>query len=791
MKIKWTMYKKIQLTIVGVLILIFAVSQITISNMVKTTLEKTFVTNGGNTSVLLQKNMEVLFNDAYNSLTLMDSQFSGEARDDQDLREYLSLIRKTKPYVSNTFIAFEDGTYILEPHKDLSESFDPTTRDWFQSAFTSRELVWSQPYTDIVTGDIVITGSYFLEFEGTYGVAGLDINLDNLPGFLSIKEVTDNSFIILVDRDDTIIYDSKNAYTGAKLKNIGDKEFLQAGLVTGAIETSQGQYYLRTLNYANMRLIAFIPSQDINRATFGIQVFASIVLISALILGIIISRWMVLRITKPIEGLTETMLRVGKDSELHHYEGSANDEIKTLISGYNTMVDNVNDQKKALKNLSSELMASERKLQEQYDKVSDMAYFDFLTGLPNRLSFEEALRERILADEPFALMYIDLDNFKYINDTYGHNYGDQALKEIGNRLSIKDSDRYFPARLSGDEFGIIFSYDSIEGIEETCLKVLHSIEEPMIIHKLAFKTTGSIGISIYPDDGRSYETLFSNADIAMYEAKKNSKNQYKIFRQSFRKDLIDRVNIETALRNALEKQEIYVCYQTLIDYKTKSVRGFEALARFESKELGFISPDVFIPIAEHNLEINPLGHYVLEKAVSFGLKLFKRMGRYYEINVNVSSVQLHQEAFFHEVIDVLERFDYPAEYLNLEITESVALDTDQVIHDKLKALKAYGIGISIDDFGTGYSSLNHLIDLDLSHLKIDREIILRASHHKIVYRLIQGIVEFAHAMGLKVVAEGIEDERMEELMGQLNVDLCQGYLYSKPLKEEDVYTYLE
>ena len=571
---------------------------------------------------------------------------------------------------------------------------------------------------------------------------------------------------------------------------IKDEAFLESNLISGYLKTNKGYYYLRSFFHTDMRLIVHIPSSDIKKAMLGVQLLSALILLFALILGMLISKWLIRRITKPIEDLTDTILKTSGDNELLIYKGSTTDEIKTLIDVYNTMTENVNQQRNSLKKLSVDLLRSEKKLQEQYSKVSDMAYFDYLTNLPNRASFEEALKRKISENKTFALMYIDLDNFKYINDTYGHHYGDQALQQIGDRIKGSSNHDYFAARLSGDEFGIIFGYETQEDIDGTCIAILEKIEAPMLIHTLSFKMTGSIGISIFPDDGNSSETLFSNADIAMYEAKKNSKNQYKIFKKIFRENLIDRVTIETALSDAIANDEIYLCYQPLVDYKTKRIVGFEALARFNSKQLGLISPDIFIPIAEHNLEINPLGHYILNSAIAFAKELFEKYGRYFEMNVNVSSIQLHQGSFIEDVIKILKVYDYPPEYLNLEITESVALNTDQLLHEKLKYLRDYGIGISIDDFGTGYSSLTHLIDLEISHLKIDRDIIIRATHYENVYKLIQGIVVFAHAMKLKVVAEGIENKHMEQLMGDLEVDLCQGYLYAKPLEEKDLYDYL-
>ena len=792
MKYEKTLYRKVQIILFLIILLIFIVALITVSSLVNNTVEETYGNNGLNTVSLLQKNIEVLFNDAYNSLDLIKNQFSdSSSKENRDeIRNFLYLLKETKPYIINAFVAFDDGTYVLEPDVDIREGFDPRQRPWYQKAYQNRYVQWSEPYTDVVTQNIVITGSYYIPFENYGGVVGLDIALEDLPGFLSMHKISDQGYILLVDDQDNIILDSKNQHTNEKLMVIEDDEFLDSQLITGFLKTDKGYYYLRKVVYTDMRLIGFIPESDVRNAAEGVVILSALILLAALLLGLFLARTLLKRITSPIEALTNIIVDNVTSDALIPYDGDSTDEIKALIEGYNRMVVHVNDQREALKSLSTDLMTSEKKLQDQYDKVSEMAYYDYLTLLPNRISFEDKVKASVENKDFFALLYMDLDNFKYINDTYGHHYGDQVLKEIGQRLEKYLKTSTFVARLSGDEFGIMYIYKDLEDLKALSKDILQGIEEPLTINTLTFSMTASIGISLYPQDGKTFERLLSNADIAMYEAKRNLKNQYRVFHPSFRENMIDRLAIESALVAAIEEDEIYLAYQALVDYETKAVIGFEALARFESKKLGPIPPDVFIPIAEHNLFIHTLGYYVLEEALIFGGQLYKEHQRYYEMNVNVSSVQLHHDDFLSDVLELLATHDYPPEYLNLEITESVALDTDTSLHEKLRILRSHGIKISIDDFGTGYSSLNHLIALEISHLKIDRDIILRATEHKIIYQLIKGIVEFAHAMSLQVVAEGIENENMESLMGALGVDLCQGYLYSKPLIKEEVNAFL-
>lgn len=790
MKVKWTLYRKIQLIIILIMLLIFVISQVTLSQLINNSIRNNFEDNVINTSMLLQENFEVIFSDANNTLNFLKKQYENSFRDDDYIRDYLEVLIETKYYIVNSFVAYNDGTYVLTPHVDLV-NFDPRVRPWYASAYETKSMVWSEPYTDIVTGDLVITGSVYLKLKKTDGVLGLDIRLKSLPGVINTTRISENGYILLVNDEDKIIVDTKGFFTNESLRDINDDALVESRLITGTIETDKGLYFMRRLSQTNMRLIAFLPYTDLNDAARKVQLIFSIVIIIAVIAGGFISYFFARRITKPIEELTSTMIESQTEEELIRFNYQTNDEINTLIEGYNSLADSVNKQNKELKAVSVELKKSENKLQEQYDRVAELAYFDHLTGLPNRLKFEQQTKLLINDKTPFSLFYIDLDDFKYINDTYGHNYGDFVLQIVSRRFKNCCEGEFFGSRLSGDEFGLLIPNKTSAEIEEIAIKLLGVMQKSITFNDLEFNVTGSIGICSYPVDGRSFEDIMANADIAMYEAKLKSKNQYMIFNQVLRTNLIDRVNIETQMRTAIEKGEFFLCYQPLLDLKSKKVKGLEALVRWKSEEMGMIYPNTFIPIAEHNLFINPLGYFVMEEAIKFGKHLYERFGEYFEVNVNVSIVQLHLEEFSETVLSFLEKYNYPPECLNLEITESVALDKDNKIRDKLMYLRTHGIKLSLDDFGTGYSSFNHLLSISLTHLKIDRSIIGEATEKLVVKKLVQGIVEFAHAVDIRVIAEGIENETSEKMVEEMNIDTAQGYKYAKPLEESEFIKYLE
>ncbi|MCH4888449.1 EAL domain-containing protein [Acidaminobacter sp. JC074] len=791
MKFKWTLFRKIQLGLTGVLLMVFIIMQLTMSYFIREAVSRNEEQISIQTAVLLQKNLGVVFNDAIESLQFLENHYYDVSRGDMEIDRDLFQLTEIKGSIRNAFVIYNDGSFILKPEAKIPIDFDPRTRDYYKAAYESRQIHWSQPYVDMATKELVITSAMYIQFQDIDGVIGVDINLNEIPNILSASQIGETGYSLLVSEDNRIIADSNLDLIDRPLDVINDPEFLEMDLITGIAATNKGTYYLRRINQSNMRLISFLPHSDVSRSVSFSTRMVSVLLLIAFFLSSILTYLITRRIIKPIKRLEETM-KVSETSDMMiALELNTNDEINTLITGYNTLAEHVNQQNEELITLSNELIESEKELQKQYDKVSELAYTDHLTGLPNRVRFEEETKRYIRDEEDFAMMYMDLDNFKYINDTYGHNYGDVVLQIISKRIKDCCVKNHFSSRISGDEFAILTKHVSEEKLSQMALKLLETISKPIYYNELEFTITGTIGISQYPYDGKNYEDLLSNADIAVHEAKSLSKNHYLIFSTDLRDDMLNRVILENQLLSAITNDELYLSYQPLIDFKSKKVYGFEALCRWENSQLGFVSPEVFIPLAEKTLLINSIGQFVLDEAIRFGAELNKETGRFYEMNVNVSLLELHQEGFVDQVVRTLEKYHFPSEFLNIELTESVASDSSVTIRQRIDKLRMLGIGLSIDDFGSGYSSLNQLTKINVTHLKIDRLLIVEASKDQAVYQLLRGIVEFAHIIDLKVIAEGIEDKHMEMLMLKMNIDYAQGYLYSKPIRDHEVYDYLE
>lgn len=418
--------------------------------------------------------------------------------------------------------------------------------------------------------------------------------------------------------------------------------------------------------------------------------------------------------------------------------------------------------------------------------VEHMAFYDHLTGLPNRRllkqTVEDMIESRKKSQHPFALLYMDLDRFKNINDSMGHYVGDQLLKAVGARLQTLIRQNDLVGRLSGDEFLILCSSTTKQGAEMVAQRIVDEISKSFMIDHLEVFIAPSIGISMFPEDGTQYETVIRNADSAMYLAKQSGKGTYRFFTEELYNDLMQRTLIEMELRQVLKKNELSLHYQPQFEFSTGNLIGVEALVRWKHASRGMISPGEFIPIAEETGMILPIGLWVLETACSQA-KAWQELGyASFLMSVNVSLRQFKSANFVKDVKNTLLKTGLQPQYLNIEITESMTLDVNysQVI---LQELRDIGIKISIDDFGTGYSSLSHLSKFPLTHLKIDQSFIKELSSNSVI---VKAIIDLAKNLHLRVIAEGVETQEQAAFLKTLNCDEAQGYLYSKPIPHKDV-----
>lgn len=428
---------------------------------------------------------------------------------------------------------------------------------------------------------------------------------------------------------------------------------------------------------------------------------------------------------------------------------------------------------------------TERKLAEQ--KVKRMAYYDFLTDLPNHRLFEKKLEKAIhhaeQLNEQFAVMFIDLDRFKYINDSMGNIVGDQILKQIAQNVQGQVRRGDLVGRQGGDEFVILLPNIDKKEASKIAERLIESLGKPLIFNDIDIFVNTSIGISLYPEDGVTSKELIRHANIAMYQSKQNEWNSYHFFTKALYQEAAEKSLLSSELRWAIEKNQLTLHYQPQIDLKTGKISGVEALVRWHHPEYGMISPARFIPLAEESGFIISIGKWVLEKACLQAKEWQKKGLPPIQISINVSPREFRQPSFIKQVKDTLKTSGLEPCYLNLEITENIMSD---VHHCKitLEKLRELGVKVSVDDFGTGYSSLSYLNDFPLTHLKIDQAFVreLNKSNRAIV----KTIISLAMNLNLKVVAEGVETEEQASFLNSLACDNVQGYLYSKPLPHDQI-----
>ena len=494
-------------------------------------------------------------------------------------------------------------------------------------------------------------------------------------------------------------------------------------------------------------------------------------------------------ITLPLLSLTETMRKVIKDGDFSERAIiSSKDEIGELASVFNHMVDELSHREFSLHQELKERRRIEARL-------SQIAHFDLVTHLPNRHSFNSQIDRALLNHkydlEKFALIYIDLDNFKYVNDTFGHHVGDLLLARIADRLrkSIRQED--FVARLGGDEFVIIMSeFTDTSQIRTAAGNILAILQAPYILDGNEVFIGASIGITICPDNGEDRETLQRQADNAMYQAKNLGKNNVQFYQADLFPGNRNRINVEAQLRRSLEYGEIVVHYQPIVEIPTKRIVGFEALVRWIKNDGSVVGPNEFIPLAEEIGLIIDIGRFVINTSAAQTADWVNRFGLTFT-SVNFSSRQFKHSNLAEDINSALQSSRLLPANFEMEITESVLMENSTESMKLLDQLIGQGMGIAIDDFGTGYSSLSYITSFPISKIKIDQSFVAKLPNDKNALAVVTAIIGLAKSLNLKVVAEGIETAEQLSCLAMLGCQYGQGYLFSKPLSALEATKLLE
>ncbi|MEW8062157.1 MAG: EAL domain-containing protein [Candidatus Thiodiazotropha sp.] len=432
-------------------------------------------------------------------------------------------------------------------------------------------------------------------------------------------------------------------------------------------------------------------------------------------------------------------------------------------------------------------------IKEAQDQINFLAHHDALTRLPNRALFRErfdhALMHARRENASIALLFLDLDRFKTVNDTLGHPVGDQVLLEVSKRMNqiVRASDTL--ARLGGDEFVLLLEEQTdAQHAAVVARKLLDLFSRPMIIGEHELVVTASIGITLYPNDGEDSDKLIRHADRAMYDAKQQGRNTYRFFTQALTEGALERLMMENHLRHAVTRNELILHYQPIVNLETRQLQGIEALVRWQHPEHGLIAPGLFIELAEEIGIIGEIGQWVLRAACT-QLARWDRDGfKVPRISVNLSVQQIDREGLVTMVSEELDSSGLSPERLELEVTESMLIRNPELSRTVLSELRTIGVKFAIDDFGTGYSSLAYLKLLPLDHLKIDQSFVRDIGKDANDEAIVRAIIAMSKSLGLESVAEGVEEAHQARFLQQAGSDLAQGYLYSRPLPADEIFS---
>jgi len=429
------------------------------------------------------------------------------------------------------------------------------------------------------------------------------------------------------------------------------------------------------------------------------------------------------------------------------------------------------------------------KLKENEERIKNQAYYDPLTELPNRRLFDDRLSMAVAHAHRhgtrLGVMFLDLDRFKQINDIFGHNAGDDLLREVTGRLRrvVREDDTI--ARMGGDEF-ILLAADVADEDDMAHLarRILEIFQEPLHIQETEVRVTGSIGISLYPDDAMEPEGLIRCADAAMYRSKDLGRNSFHFFTQAMNTHSFQQLTLESGLQRAIERDELWLAYQPVVDGSTGDLVGAEALVRWEHPEMGTVSPGKFIPLAEESGLILPLGEWVLDRVCS-QLNTWEERAPGFRVSLNLSAHQIRQPDLCERTQAIIEERGTDPARLVFELTESALMEDTERTVALLRRVQSTGIAVAADDFGTGYSSLRYLKRFPLSFLKVDQGFVRELTENEEDAVIVEAVIGLAHSLGLTVVAEGVETDAQRAFLGQNNCDRIQGFLYGTPMPAEE------
>lgn len=688
----------------------------------------------------------------------------------------------------NYYIYDIDGYLVVSSSADASADWTETmtapinsiteTTVFSQSDFTHNTM---DIVTPVIVKDSVIGlirtnisanyfGNYLADAQGNF-----IIDENNEPLFGYTIESNDDSLLL------THLESIQTSQTDGKENSFENGAFS---------ESSDYIYGYAPIDGYNWIYVAKQDTSTYMSIVSTLPVIFLILLITVIIISIQFSQNLAIKYTQPILELSEKMQNAADGQLDVQCNIEQEDEFGTLSNNFNQMMNIISTNYREISNAQKALENSQHELQNNYESIEKLAYTDALTGLYNRMAFFKYATE-ILSDNQgglknHAVIFIDLDGFKSINDTLGHDYGDLLLQAVAAKLNSFIQDDDILARNGGDEFVILRNRVETQESLEDFLKTLVSIAtQPFVLNDETVHITLSAGAALFPQNGLSLNELMKNADIAMYSSKNTGKNSYTFFSSSMEDEVNRRNDLIDILRDAIDNNDIYLLYQPQADVATGEIIGCEALMRLNSPIVGFVSPDEFIPVAEECGLIDELGEWALIEACRFNQRLIDAGFKPLRISVNVSTAQLRGDRLIKAVQALPEKTLMPLQYLEIELTESVLMKNFDHNLALINQLKALNVQIALDDFGTGYSSFSYLTRIPINTLKIDKSFISGIVENENDTYIAGTIINLAHQLGISVIAEGVETIEQLRILQKQMCDTLQGYFFSRAISEKD------
>ncbi|MEY2632660.1 MAG: hypothetical protein RIR00_1314 [Pseudomonadota bacterium] len=726
------------------------------------------------------------------------------------------LNRLTDPAQPGRHHFFQWQGEALESEEWRSMQYDPRQRPWYKSALrpASHTVHWTEPYLFFTTGDPGITGSILSHgADGEALVVGFDLRLNELSRITREIKVGERGLVMVLTAEHRLLglpglpqFEQAGAVKAALLSpadrielgpaGLAYAEWRQQGQPAGHLvefDGGDGDWLARfdsfRLGERQFWIAVVAPEADFRLSLASLAEVISAVILLALALALFVSRRIARRVSAPLEVLANESERIGRlDFAPTPVPESDIREVRQLTLAHDKM-------RNLLQQYQQTVADQEQGLRDALESLRFLAHHDPLTSLPNRVLFYQRLAASI--DQAarnhgeLAVLFVDLDHFKVVNDSLGHEIGDNLLQQVAQALNLCLRGSDLIARHGGDEFIVLAEAPKVAApAEEIANRLIEALSRPFLIEGNEFYVTCSIGIALYPQHGADGQALLRCADTAMYRAKGAGRNRYEIYVESMNNEALERVRLESQLRRAIEFGQLQLHYQPQVNLQTGELVGVEALCRWYHPELGQVPPTRFIPLAEETGFIVTLGAWVLHQACQ-QVAAWQNQGiELPRVSINVSVRQLERGNLVELISETLIRSGLEPQRLELEITESFFLPNGQV-YDLLYALRNLGIQLAVDDFGTGYSSLAYLKQLPIHRLKIDQSFVRDIGRDANDEGIVRAIVTLGRNLNLKPLAEGVETPEQAEFLRREGCQEAQGYLYARPMPAAEFIQWLQ